>query len=128
MIDDLNDDNFLIYATKAYNTPTCIMSEFEEDLSKIRYVNRLLKRYKNTGELKERLLLNHVIILSNVFGVEFSVRMLFFKVDEEHYDTLKTILMFLKYMPDIVKGVNGKDIYSIDIPVDLNVMDILRNI
>ena len=64
MIDNLCDDNFMIYAMKAYDKPNCIMSEFEEDLKRLKYVRRLIKRYKATGELKERLILNHIIILS----------------------------------------------------------------
>lgn len=128
MNEDLNDDNFLIYAMKAYNSPHCIMSEFEEDLNRIKYINRLLKRYKTTGELKERLILNHIIVLSNVFGVEFSVRMMFFRIAEEYYDTLKTFLMFLRYMPDTVKSIDGKDILSITIPVDIYVLESLRSI
>ena len=80
MFDDLNDENFLLFAMKAYESPTCILSEFEEDLKRIKYVKRLIKRYKTTGELKERLILNHLIILSNVFGTKNSVRMLFYKL------------------------------------------------
>ena len=99
MIDDLNDGNFLIYAIKAYDKPQMIQSEFEDDLKRIKYVKRLLRKYRQTGEFKERLVLNHVIILSNVFGVEATVNMLFFKVDREDYPLLKTILIFLNYMP-----------------------------
>lgn len=128
MCEDLNDDNFLIYCMKAYNTPNCIMSEFEEDLNRLKYINRLLKRYKTTGELKERLILNHIIILSNVFSVEFAVRMMFFRVKEHYHDTLKTFLLFLRYMPDTVNSINGSDIISSSIPVDLYVLDRLRNI
>jgi hypothetical protein len=73
MFDDLNDDNFLIYAAKAYDKPHIIQSEFEEDLKRLKYVKRLLRKYKQTGDFKERLILNHVIILSNVFGVEATV-------------------------------------------------------
>jgi len=128
MNEDLNDDNFLIYAMKAYNTPNCIMSEFEEDLNRIKYINRLLKRYKTTGELKERLILNHIIVLSNVFSIEFAVRMMFFKIPDTYHDTLKTFLMFLRYMPDTVKHINGTDIISMNIPIDLFVLNTLRNI
>ena len=113
---------------KAYNTPNCIMSEFEEDLNRIKYINRLLKRYKTTGELKERLILNHIIVLSNVFGIEFAVRMMFFKIPDTYPDTLKTFLTFLRYMPDTVKHINGTDIISMNIPIDLFVLNTLRNI
>jgi hypothetical protein len=119
MIENLNDDNFIIYAMKAYDRPNCIMSEFEEDLSRIKYVKRLIKRYKTTGELKERLILNHIIVLANVFGIESSARMLFFKIDKEDYDILKTFLLFLNYMPRHINGINGKHYNSADIRVDV---------
>lgn len=128
MIDSLNDDNFLIFAMKAYDNPNCILSEFEEDLKRIKYVKRLIKRYRLTGELKERLILNHLIILSNVFGTKPAVRMLFLRVDEEDYHILKTFLEYLNYMPKVVEGVNGKHIHSSDITVDLFVGKRLRDI
>jgi hypothetical protein len=130
MIDNLCDDNFMIYAMKAYNSPNCIMSEFEEDLKRIKYIKRLIKRYKIWGEeeLKERLILNHIIVLSNVFGVEASVRMLFYKLDNDDYEILKTFLLFLNFMPKHIMGVNGKNIYSGDISVNLFVAKRLRDI
>ena len=128
MIDNLTDENFMIYAMKCYDSPNCIMSEFEEDLKRIKYVKRLIKRYKTTGELKERLILNHIIILSNVFGTRNAVRMLFFRLDEQDYQILKTFLMFLDYMPDYITGVRGKDIWSRNISVDLFVGKRLRDI
>lgn len=127
MIDNLCDDNFMMYAMKAYDKPNCIMSEFEEDLKRIKYVKRLIRRYRLTGELKERLILNHIIVLANVFGIEASVKMLFFKFDEEDYDILKTFLVFLNYMPKIINGVNGKNIHSADIWVDVFVGKRLRD-
>jgi hypothetical protein len=128
MIDNICDDNFMIYAMKAYDKPNCIMSEFEEDLNRIKYVKRLIKRYKTTGELKERLILNHIIILSNVFGVESSVRMLFFKLDKTDYDVLKTFLLFLNFMPRHINGINGNHYNSADIGVDVYVGNILRKL
>lgn len=128
MFDDLNDDNFLMYAVKAYNSPHCIMSEFESDLKRTKYLKRLFRRYKVTKTLKERLILNHLILLYNVFGVEPATRILFFRIDEQDYDVLKTFLIYLNYMPEKVKGINGKDIISSDILIDMNVADILRQI
>jgi hypothetical protein len=128
MIENLNDDNFMIYAMKCYDSPNCIMSEFEEDLKRIKYIKRLIKRYKTTGELKERLILNHIIILSNVFGTRNAVRMLFYKLDEQDYQILKTFLIFLDYMPDYVTGIKGKDIWSRNISIDLFVGKRLRDI
>lgn len=128
MFDDLNDDNFLLYAVKAYNSPHCIMSEFEGDLKRTKYLKRLFRRYKVTKVLKERLILNHLILLYNVFGVEPATRILFFRIDEQDYDVLKTFLIYLNYMPEKVRGINGKDIISSDILIDMNVADILRQI
>jgi hypothetical protein len=128
MIENLNDDNFIIYAMKAYDRPNCVMSEFEEDLSRIKYVKRLIKRYKTTGELKERLILNHIIVLSNVFGIEPSARMLFFKIDKEDYDILKTFLLFLNYMPRHINGISGNHYNSADIGIDIFVGNRLSNL
>jgi hypothetical protein len=128
MFDDLNEDNFLLYAVKAYNSPHCIMSEFEGDLKRTKYLKRLFRRYKITKTLKERLILNHLILLYNVFGAEAATRILFYRVDEVDYDVLKTFLNYLNYMPDKIAGINGKDIYSSDILVDVNVVEILRQI
>ena len=118
----------MIFAMKAYDKPNCIVSEFEEDLKRLKYVKRLIKRYKSTGELKERLILNHIIILSNVFGVESAVKMLFYRIDKDHYDILKTFLLFLNFMPKVITGVNGKTINSSDITIDVSVGTKLRSI
>ena len=126
---DLHDDNFLIYAAKNYDRPHILQSEFEDDLKRIKYVKRLLRKYRQTGEFKERLVLNHIIILSNVFGVEPTVNMLFFKVDQEDYPLLKTILIFLNYLPTHLKV--SFDKYYIrqeEIPVDLEIAARLRQI
>ena len=128
MIDNLTDDNFLIYAIKCYDNPRCIMSEFEDDLKRLKYIRRLIKRYKSTGDLKERLILNHIIVLSNVFGTEAAVRMLFFKIDSADYHILKTFMLFLNYMPKLVKGIKGKNINSSDITIDLFVASRLKDI
>lgn len=128
MNDYLRDDNFLIYAMKAYDKPNVILSEFEEDLNRIKYVKRLIKRYRINGDLKERLLLNHIIILGNVFGVEATVRMLFFKLDTEDYTILKTFLLYLNYMPSVVAKIRDKNLHSRDISIDVFVGKRLRDI
>jgi hypothetical protein len=104
------------------------MSEFEGDLKRIKYIKRLFRRYKITKKIKERLILNHIILLYNVFGPEAATRILFYKIDEVDYDLLKTFLVYLSYMPTTVKGINGKDIHSINILMDMNVANILRSI
>lgn len=126
MFDDLNDENFTMYAIKAYEKPNCIMSEFEGDLKRTKYLKRLFRKYKQSKQLKERLILNHIILLTNVFGPEPTTRILFYKTDHMDYDILKTFLLYLNLMPDIVKGIRGKDIISSNILVDLNIATILR--
>jgi hypothetical protein len=128
LFDDLNSENFLMYAIKAYDKPNCIMSEFKEDMKKFNYLKRLFRRYRKEGELKERLVLNHLVVLYNVFGIEPTTRMLFYKVVEDDYPALKTYLLFLNNMPGVVKGIKGKDIISSNIEVDLKIAEILRQI
>jgi len=128
MFDDLNDENFMLYAMKCYTSPHCIMSEFEGDIKRTKYLKRLFRRYNITKSLKERLIINHIILLNNVFGPEVTARILFYKTDERDYDILKTFLDYLDIMPDFVYGINGKTILSSDLPLDMNVAEILRNI
>jgi hypothetical protein len=128
MFDDLNDDNFMIYAVKCYNAPHCIMSEFESDIKRTKYLKRLFRRYKITKSLKERLILNHIILLNNVFGPEHTARILFYKIDERDYDILKTFLSYLNIVPEMVYGVRGKNIPVTQIPIDNNIAEILKRI
>jgi hypothetical protein len=104
------------------------MSEFESDIKRTKYLKRLFRRYKVTKSLKERLILNHLILLNNVFGPEATTRILFYRIDERDYDILKTFLCYLKIMPEVVHGVNGKNISSYDIKMDPNVAEILLRI
>ena len=128
MFDDLNEDNFMMYAMKCYTSPHCIMSEFEGDIKRTKYLKRLFRRYKITKSLKERLIINHIILLNNVFGPEATARILFYKTDVRDYDILKTFLDYLDIMPDFVYGINGKTIVSSEIPLDINVAEILTKI
>lgn len=124
---DLNDDNFLILAAKAYDKPLTLSSEFESDLKRFRYLKRLIRKYKNNNDLKERLILNHIIILGNVFGIELAVKMLFLKIESCDYDVLKTFLVYLRYLPSEVH-VNGKKIITSEIPLNQNIVEVLRKI
>jgi hypothetical protein len=124
--DDLTNDNILLYAAKAYDKPNCIMSEFKEDMKRFNYLKRLFKRYRKIGELREQLVLNHLVVIYNVFGPEVATRLLFFKMSKDDYSALKTYLLFLSCMPERVKGIKGHDIISSEIPVDMTIADILR--
>jgi hypothetical protein len=126
--DDLNNDNIMMYAMKAYDRPNCIMSEFKDDMKRFNYLKRLFLRYRKIGELREQLVLNHLVVLYNVFGPEVTSRMLFFKMSKDDYPALKTYLLFLSIMPDKIRGIKGHDIISSDIPVDKRIADILREI
>jgi hypothetical protein len=125
---NITEDNFLIYAMKCYNAPHCILSEFESDIKRTKYLKRLFRRYKVTRVLKERLILNHIILLNNVFGPVPTSRILFYKIDDRDYDILKTFLEYLDIMPEEVKGINGIDIHTSEIPMEPNVVEILLKI
>ena len=127
--DDVNDDNFIIFAMKFYENPQCLSEkDFHNDLKILKYIKRLLNRYKKTGEIKTRLMLNHLIMLGNVFPIEILVRILFLKIPNDYWKELKTFLIFLKYMPEKVGFVNGKYILSSDIEIDFKIVEDLRKI
>jgi hypothetical protein len=126
--DNLTSENIMMYAMKIYDKPNCIMSEFKEDMKRFNYLKRLFRRYRKVGEIKERLVLNHLVVLYNVFGAEPLTRMLFFKMSKDDQSIIKTYLLFLSCMPDVVKGIKGQDILSSDIPVDLKIAEVLREI
>lgn len=125
---NLTDTNILLYAAKCYDKPNCIDSEFDEDYKRIRYIKRLLHRYRISGVLKDRLILNHIIVAQNVFGIEASTRMMFCKIDQKDYSALKTFLSYTSAMPNIVSGINGKDIIAKEIPLDEKIVAILEAI
>ena len=97
---DLNDENFRLFAIKNYENPQAVTEDdFDKDLNHFKYINRLLKRYKRDGELKTHLLLNHFIILYNIFG-EATTPMLFYKIEPELWPVMKTFVMFLGKLPE----------------------------
>ena len=97
---ELTSENFLLFAIKNYENPQAVTKEdFEKDLNHFKYIKRLLKRYRNTGELKAHLLLNHFIILYNIFG-EGTTAMLFYKIEEEMWEIMKTFVVFLDKLPE----------------------------
>ena len=119
---ELNDENFLIFAIKNYENPQAVTKEdFDKDLNHFKYIKRLLKKYNNTGELKIHLILNHLIILYNIFG-EAATPMLFYKIERELWSPMKTFILFLNKLPDHPKC------YIHDIQVDLFCMSELYKI
>ena len=116
---ELNDENFVIYAMKNYDNPGCKgVDEFKDDLRKFTYLVRLFKKYKAGGGLRERLILNHIIVIFNLFGVEAASKMLFFKINKRYWPQLKSFLLFLNVMPND----------NLEINSDNNVLESLRKI
>ena len=127
MHEKLDESNFLLYAAKYYDNPSCTTTdEFIEDLNRFKYIKRLLNRYELTGELKDRLIMNHLIILYNVFG-EVTTKMLFYKLKGQ-LKFLKPFLILTGRMPEIVYGLSDGMIRTSDIPMDDSIVKILRKI
>ena len=119
---ELTSENFLLFAIKHYENPQAVTKEdFEKDLNHFKYIKRLLKRYRNTGELKAHLLLNHFIILYNIFG-EGTTAMLFYKIEEEMWEIMKTFVVFLDKLPEY------PHCFIHDIEIDDNCMEMLKEI
>jgi hypothetical protein len=120
LFDELNSENFELFAAKYYENPSCIDAEdFYDDVAKFKYIIRLLRRYRDSGKIQERLVLNHIITIYNVFQLQAATRMLFYRIDEDLWPVLKTFLVFLNYIPQTQ--------YK-DINVDLNIAKILNKI
>lgn len=126
---ELTEDNFVMYAIKHYDNPNCSgMNEFLDDLKRFKYLKRLFRKYSAGKGLKERLIVNHLIILYNLFGAEAATKMLFFKIETRFWGQLKTFLVFLNYMPENVYLSRDCNISNNDIPIDQAVANSLRRI
>ena len=120
IFEELNDDNWIMYASKYYRNVQCTsVEEFYDDLQRFKYLKRLFKRYLNNDDLQERLILNHIIVLNNVFGIEETNKMLFYKIDKDQWPILKTFLVYLNFL--------SEDAY-VEIPLDQNIIKVLRAI
>ena len=129
IFDDLNDDNFLMFAMREYSNVQCTdIEEFYDDLKKIKYIKRLFNVYKNNGQLKERLILNHLIIFYNVFTVQAGTRILFYKIEKDFWPILKTFLIYLDRMPDKIDSIRGEVILASSIQLDDGIISRLRSI
>lgn len=125
MFEKLNNDNFVLFAMHNYDNPQChAVEEFEEDVKRFLYLKKLFSRYRASGELRERLILNHLIILYNIFG-EQTTRMLFFKLEEHDWSALTTFLVFLERMPE---RVDEFGIITADVALDETIIKTLRKI
>lgn len=126
---ELTEENFIMYAVKNYDNPGCHgMDEFYDDLKRFKYIKRLLRKHDVGKELRERLILNHIIVLGNLFGIEATTKMLFFKIEEKLWPQIKAFLVFLNYMPLKVIISNGIEINDTDIPIDNSILETLKKI
>jgi hypothetical protein len=127
---ELTEDNFTFYAMKHYDNPSCSgIAEFNDDLKRFRYLKRLFKKYKAGSGVKERLILNHIVVLHNLFGPLATVNMLFFKIDKKFWPQLKTFLVFLSIMPvGFVAKSSEEEMQGYEIPLDEKVADTLGKI
>ena len=117
LFDELNNDNFVLFASRPYNNNQCVdVEEFYENMKRFKYLKRLFSLYEQ-GDLQERLVINHLIVLYNVFGIGPANKMIFYKVDEKHWPVLKPFLVFLNYLPESE---------YVDIPLDQTIVEKLR--
>jgi len=126
----LTKDNYVMYAMKAYDNPQCsCLGEFDNDLARITYIKRLFKKYISTDILKERLIINHIVIMTNVFGTKVTARLLFFCMEEYYYAMIKTFLLYLNRLPlddELIK--NETNLNLSDITIMDDVVKILRGL
>jgi len=115
----LTHETIDIFALRQYDNRGASKEEFEDDLKRFKYLKRLFRKYDTSKEFKSRLIINHIIVLANVFGIDAATTLLFFKIDKQHWSILKTILIFLDYMPEDE---------MIDLDIDQNVMEELKRI
>jgi hypothetical protein len=126
---ELNDENFEFFAARVYDNPNCSgKDEFLDDLKRFKYLKRLFKKQATGQPQRERLILNHIIVLYNLFGPDATTKMLFYKIDEEYWSQLKTFLVFLNYMPLKIIVSRGVEIKDSDITIDENIATILRQL
>jgi len=120
LFDELNEDNFVLFASRHYDNPQCMsVEEFHHDLNRFKYLKRLLRRYTQNDDLQERLILNHIVVLYNVFGIAPTNKMMFYRMEQEYWSAVKTFLIFLNYL---------REDELVDIPLDQTIVERLRNL
>lgn len=129
IIEPLTKDNFFLYCAKNYDGRFGSSTEdLQSDINRIKYIKKLVSRYQTTGELKERLILNHIIVLNNVFGPEATNRILYFKLSE-NFDVIKPFLVKINILPKYIYNIDGENIIDTDmISMDMRVIGVLRQI
>ena len=131
MFEILNDDNIMLYCAKNYENPHCTgIDDFNDDLNHIKYLKRLFNRYQKGDVLKINLIFNHLILLYNVFDSQAITRVLFHRINEEHWSILKPFLIALNYLPETILGISEKHkiINTDNIPLDQSVVKEVRTV
>jgi len=120
MFEKLTNENIIMFAIKHYDNPQCEgEAEFQDDMKRFKYIKRLLRKHQETGILKERLILNHMIVINNVFGVDAASTLLLFKIEPTYWTVLKSFMIFLNMLPDGELG---------DISEDKTVREVLEKL
>lgn len=120
LFDELNEDNFVLFASRNYDNPQCMsVEEFYHDLNRFKYLKRLFRRYTQNDDLQERLILNHLVVIYNVFGIEAANRMMFYRMEDEYWSVIKTFLVFLNFL---------REDQFVEVPLDPTVVERLRNL
>ena len=120
LFDELNEDNFVLFASRNYDNPQCMsVEEFYHDLHRFKYLKRLFRRYTQNNDLQERLILNHLVVIYNVFGIEAANRMMFYRMEDEYWSVIKTFLVFLNFL---------REDQLVEVPLDPIVVERLRNL
>src|SRR6056297_1500766 len=120
LFDELNEDNFVLFASRYYDNPQCMsVEEFHHDLQRFKYLKRLLRRYTQNDDLQDRLILNHIVVLYTVFGIAPANKMMFYRMEQEYWSAVKTFLIFLNYL---------REDELVDIPLDQKIVERLRNL
>jgi hypothetical protein len=120
LFDELNENNFVLFASRHYDNPQCMsVEEFHHDLQRFKYLKRLLRRYTQNDDLQERLILNHIVVLYNVFGIGPANKMMFYRMEQEYWSAIKTFLIFLNFL---------RDDELVEVPLDQTIVERLRNL
>jgi hypothetical protein len=120
LFEELDENNFILFASRNYNNPQCTsIEEFYDDIQRFKYIKKLLNRYEKTKDLNERLIINHIVILYNIFGIQSANRMMFYKLEPEYWPMIKPFLVYLNLI---------KENEYVDVTMDTYIIDTLRKL
>ena len=128
MFEEITKDNWLLFAQRNYTNPTLETNvEFFEDIKRFKYLKRLFRKYRTTGDVKVRLIINHIVVLQNVFGADVATTLLLFKIDREYWSVLKTVLKYLKLLYEHEMGDVEEDEKTENKAFNANSTNVIQN-